>query len=90
MTKKIRRSITPDSGLLEYPMGYFVYAFYSLVNENICGEINHNDLVNSLKEFYQWTCNYAEDIISDALRQGLITRVRTGSNTNSSNRYESV
>jgi hypothetical protein len=89
MTKKIQRAITPDSGRLEYPMGYFVYAFYSLVNESICGEINHNDLVNSLKESYQWTCNYAEDIISDALRQRLITRVRIGSNTNGS-RYGSV
>jgi hypothetical protein len=35
-------------------------------------------------------CNYAEDIIGDALRQGLITRVRIGSNTNGSNRYGSV
>ena len=35
MTKKIQRAITPESGLLEYPMGYFVYAFYSLVNESI-------------------------------------------------------
>jgi hypothetical protein len=84
---KIHRAITPESGLLEYPMGYFVYAFYSLVNEGTCGEINHNDLINSLKDFYQWTHNYAEDIISDALRQGLITRVRIGSNTSSSNRY---
>lgn len=73
-------------------MGYFIYAFYSLVNESICGEVNHNDLVNSLKEFYQWTHNYAEDIISDALRQGLITRVRIGSSTSSSSssRYGSI
>jgi hypothetical protein len=90
MMKKIQRAITPESGLLEYPMGHFVYAFYSLVNESICGEINHNDLINSLKDLYQWTQNYAEDIISDALRQGLITRVRMGSNTSSTNRYGSI
>jgi hypothetical protein len=89
MTRKIQRAITPESGLLEYPMSHFVYAFYSLVNESVCGEINHNDLINSLKDFYQWTQNYAEDIISDALRQGLIIRVRIGGNT-SNNRYGSI
>jgi len=86
---KIQRAITPESGLLEYPMGHFIYAFYRLANKNICGEVDHNDLVNSLKDFYQWTHNYVEDIISDALRQGLITRVRIGSNKGSSNRYGS-
>jgi hypothetical protein len=57
---KIQRAITPESGILEYPMGYFIYAFYNLVNESICREVDYNDLVNSLNEFYRWTDNFAE------------------------------
>lgn len=87
---KTLRAITPESGLLEYPMGHFIYVFYSLVNESICGELDHNVLVYSLNDLYKWTRNYAENIISDALRQGLITRVRIGSNTSSSNIYRSI
>jgi hypothetical protein len=70
-------SMTPQGRKLRFPMGYFYYIFCGLARRSEDGEVDHQDLIESLKS-YEWKYDWSEDIIGDALRQGLIEQVRDG------------
>ena len=74
---KVRR-ITPESGDLECPMRYFIYTFYGLVRESKSGDFDYNKLAASLVDSYGWTYRYVQDVVDNALQQGLISITRIG------------